>query len=934
MKEKEKNETKKRFLSNQGQRVMLIGIVVCLLICSVLFSLLGVHMTQNNNNAIDSIGEQTMSETSFQLTQRFEMVMKQRLTMVEALAEEYNPPEKPDNENGQYTESEFQKKLKEYDELLKAELDKLKNSAVIRGFRYVEFLRINEDHIADEKLGQTADRIFGDFSAIDYLPFRTSVLAGEDKIAVGTGILNESDAAREDIVLFSVPCTKHIMPVEGRETTGKRSMALVAGITNQSFVEMLGINAEGDAEDLGDGVNLGDNQNAKTYIVRKDFIYDKNDPNKVIGTNSFVLKPEMDEEYECLSVLLEKEFGDSESSIETVILEMNDHMQENKVYSNIFHMENQHIHMYCNKLGKSEWYLVSITDNSNLNAVIKSLSEQWVIMISVSVVTIFVMLISIFVVYIFYNKKTMAQLENARQEALDANKAKSEFLSNMSHDIRTPMNAIVGMTAIATANINNRQQVQDCLKKITLSSKHLLGLINDVLDMSKIESGKMTLNMEQISLREVMNGISTIVQPQIKIKKQKFDVYIHDIQTESVYCDSVRLNQVLLNLLSNAIKFTPENGTIEIALHQEESPVGENFVRNHIDVTDSGIGMTPEFLKKIFESFTREDNMRVHKTEGTGLGMTITKYIIDAMKGSIDVESELGKGTHFHVVLDLEKVEATEEDMILPDWKMLVVDDDEQLCRSTVASLKTIGVRGDWVLSGEDAVQKTVKAHKSGRGYDIILLDWKLPGIDGLETARQIRKELNDEIPILLISAYDWAEMEQEAREAGISGFISKPLFKSTLYYGLRKYTGAHEESGKGKDSEKESHDLSGVHLLLAEDNDLNWEIAEMLLSEAGVQVERAENGKICVEMLQKSEKGTYDAILMDIRMPIMTGYEATVAIRALDHPDKDLPIIAMTADAFADDMKKCLDCGMNAHIPKPIDMDLLKATLAKFIRR
>lgn len=322
----------------------------------------------------------------------------------------------------------------------------------------------------------------------------------------------------------------------------------------------------------------------------------------------------------------------------------------------------------------------------------------------------------------------------------------------------------------------------------------------------------------------------------------------------------------------------------------------------------------------------------MHKTEGTGLGMTITKYIIDAMKGSIEVESEPGKGTKFHIVLDLERVETTEEEMILPEWHMLVVDDDEQLCVTTTASLKAIGIKGEWTLSGEDAVKRTVEAHEKKDDFDIILLDWKLPGIDGLETARQLRKKLGDEIPILLISAYDWSDMEKEAREAGISGFISKPLFKSTLYYGLKKFTQGGEESEVFAAKQADAIELSGTHILLAEDNDLNWEIAQMLLTDAGIDVVRAENGKICVEMLQNSAPGTYDAILMDIRMPVMTGYEATEAIRALDHPDKDLPIIAMTADAFADDMKKCLACGMNAHVAKPIDMDLLKSVLVKFI--
>lgn len=891
MEQKEKNGVKKRFLSNQGQLVMLIGIVVCVVICVLMFSFLGVHMRNSSNTAVDYIGENTMREASYQYTQRFEAVMDQRIKMVQALAEDYGS-----------TNTE-------------EEREQLENSAKARGFNYLAFLYVNEDNITDPRDGRTMDWILGDFTATDFVPFRKSILEGKEKIAVGRQI-TERDSENniisygEDIVMCSVPAYEHIMP----NTGGKKSMALVAGFSNDDFIDMLNINPE-------------DKSSTSGYIIRNDVLENGE-------TNSLVLKRAEDAEYMSLSALLKNEFNDIDNSIDVILNELNQSIKNKQVYSNIIHIEDRHIHMYCNALKKSEWYLVTLTNNSELNEVIGSLNGRLVTMTVVSVLTSVVLLVVIFIIYNYFNKKTLSQLESAREEAINANKAKSEFLSNMSHDIRTPMNAIVGMTAIATANINNRQQVQDCLKKITLSSKHLLGLINDVLDMSKIESGKMTLNMECISLREIMDGIATIVQPQMKIKEQKFDMYIHDIQTENVYCDSVRLNQVLLNLLSNAIKFTPEHGKIEVAMHQENSPVKENFVRNHIIVSDNGIGMTPEFKAKIFESFTREDSARVHKTEGTGLGMTITKYIIDAMKGSIEVESELGKGTQFHIILDLEKAEATEEEMILPDWHMLVVDDDEQLCRSTVAALKSIGIKGDWTLSGEDAVKKAVKAHDTHKQYDIILLDWKLPGIDGLETARQIRKNLGDEIPILLISAYDCAEIEKQAQSAGISGFISKPLFKSTLFYGLRKFVQGSEECVKESEQKAKNANIAGAHILLAEDNDLNWEIAEMLLEDAGMQVERAENGKICVDMLQNSPAGTYDAILMDIRMPVMTGYEATVAIRALEHPDKGLPIIAMTADAFADDMKKCLECGMNAHIPKPIDMDVLKATLSKFINK
>ena len=510
-----------------------------------------------------------------------------------------------------------------------------------------------------------------------------------------------------------------------------------------------------------------------------------------------------------------------------------------------------------------------------------------------------------------------------------ANKAKSEFLSNMSHDIRTPMNAIVGMTAIAIANMDNMQQVQNCLRKIALSSKHLLGLINDVLDMSKIESGKMTLNMDQVSLREVMDSIVSIVQPQVKAKNQKFDVSIHDIESENVLCDSVRLNQIMLNLLSNAIKFTSDGGSIRVAMYEEESPKGEEFVRIHLHVEDNGIGMTPEFREKIFESFTREDSARVRKTEGTGLGMTITKYIIDAMGGTIQVKSELGEGTEFHVTLDLEKAEIQEADMILPKWNMLVVDDDRQLCESTVSALKAIGIDADWTLDGQSAIEMVKRSHEKHEDYHVILLDWKLPDMDGIETARRIRRYMGDQVPILLISAYDWSEIEDSARSAGVTGFIGKPLFKSTLYHGLKPYAEGIEQA---QEATELGVSLNGIRILLAEDNDLNWEIAEELLSELGMELERAENGQICIDMFQKSEAGYYNAVLMDLRMPVMTGYEAAWGIRKLDREDSDIPIIAMTADAFAEDIKRCLDCGMNAHVAKPIDVQEVARLLEKFI--
>ena len=525
----------------------------------------------------------------------------------------------------------------------------------------------------------------------------------------------------------------------------------------------------------------------------------------------------------------------------------------------------------------------------------------------------------------------MMELEKARQEAIKANKAKSEFLSSMSHDIRTPMNGIVGMTAIAMANIDNQERVKDCLGKITLSSRHLLGLINDVLDMSKIESGKLTLNMNQVSLREIMDSIVNIVQPQVKERQQHFDIFIQKIQTEDVHCDSVRLNQILINLLSNAIKFTPEGGRINVYLEQEDSPLGAQYVRCHFRVKDNGIGMTQEFQEKIFDTFTREEKAQIDKIEGTGLGMAITKAIVDTMKGSIELQSAPGKGSEFHITLDLEKADTKVEDMKLPPWRMLVVDNNKDLCQSAVESLREIGIEAQWAVDGETAVAMAKKCHEEDNGFEIVLLDWKMPGMDGLHTAREMRKHLGENVPILIISAYDWSEIEEEAKEAGVQGFISKPLFKSNLYLGLSRYMldAPEEETRKETVSHRSFH---GKRILLAEDNDLNWEIAEDLLSEAGFQLERAENGQICVEKFEQSELGCYDVVLMDIRMPVMNGYDAAKAIRALPRKDANLPIIAMTADAFSDDIQRCLDCGMNEHVAKPIDVDRLTQLLKKYL--
>ena len=749
------------------------------------------------------------------------------------------------------------------------------------------------DELAYYKQDGEFEMIYGgQISVVDPEPFYKSIRAGENKIAVGR------DTGGNEIVLIG-------MPAEYTTSSGEKSLALVAAITVDYIKQLLA---------LEDNDSL-----VYSHIIRIDGTF-------VIGSSNVSSSNYFDE-----IDLLFSEYGGSENA-DSCVSELSEAMAKQESYSSVLFIGNERRHLYCTALPYSEWYLVTIMPYGTLDDVLNDFGNGWLVTL-LGCCGILVLAFSIFfIIYIGFSRAQLKELEIARKKAEQATKAKSEFLSNMSHDIRTPMNAIVGMTAIAIANVDDKQQVQNCLRKIALSGKHLLGLINDVLDMSKIESGKMTLNLEQISLREIMDNIVGIVQPQVKAKNQSFDIFIHDIDAETVYCDSVRLNQVLLNLLSNAIKFTPEGGRIHVSVHEEDSPNGVNFTRMHLYVKDNGIGMSKEFKNIIFEGFTREDNKRVHKTEGSGLGMAIVKYIVDAMGGTIEVESEQGKGTEFHVTLDLERAPEHEEDMVLPSWRMLVVDDDEELCMSAIASLKGIGITADSALNGETAVKMVKEKREKNQSYQIIMLDWKMPGMNGIETAMEIRKVQSEETPIILVSsAYDWTDIEEEARGAGISGFVPKPLFKSTLYHELKPFMMGDVTLQEPKQTD--DGDFTGKRVLVAEDNELNWEIAEALLSSIGFELEHAENGKICVDMFNNSELGYYDAILMDLRMPVMTGYEATDAIRKLERKDaSEIPIIAMTADAFSDDKKKCLDAGMNAHIAKPIDVHDVAKVLSKFI--
>lgn len=722
-------------------------------------------------------------------------------------------------------------------------------------------------------------------------PFVEALVRGEQRVALG------SDSAGNIVVLFGVDATDY--PMQG----GSMSTGLVAAVPLEYIIDFLSLENE--------------EQMIYYHIIRSD--------------GSFVIQNDNTELWDFFEQL-QKQLNATanELSVENSIKEFGAALKNHDEYGTTFEVNGETLQIYGKPLPCSEWYLVSVMPYSILSKNVDALGKLRMFMVGLSCASILIFLSLIFIRYFFIIRSQMHELEKARQGALEANKAKSEFLANMSHDIRTPMNAIVGMAAIATAHIDDREQLQNCLRKITLSSKHLLGLINDVLDMSKIESGKLTLTTEQISLKEVIEGIVSIVQPQIKSKKQSFDIHIENISTENVWCDGVRLNQVLLNLLSNATKYTLEGGSIRLSLSEENSPKGENYVRIHITVKDNGIGMSPEYLEKIYESYSRADGDRIHKTEGAGLGMAITKHIVDAMEGTIDIQSELGVGTEFLLTFDFEKAVVMDMDMVLPSWNMLVVDDDELLCETATDALKSIGIKAEWTLSGEKAIELVNQHHKKRDDYQIILLDWKLPGMNGIQVAKEIRRNLGDGVPILLISAYDWSEFEAEAREAGIDGFISKPLFKSTLYHALCQYMDIETENDQTLD---QNIDLSGRRILLAEDNELNWEVARELLSDLGVELDWAEDGQICLDKFEKSSEGYYDAILMDIRMPHMTGYEATKAIRRLNHPDAlSIPIIAMSADAFSDDIQRCLESGMNAHIAKPIDVIELTRLLKRYL--
>ena len=532
------------------------------------------------------------------------------------------------------------------------------------------------------------------------------------------------------------------------------------------------------------------------------------------------------------------------------------------------------------------------------------------------------------------DKQVNQALSDAVAAAETANRAKSTFLSNMSHDIRTPMNAIIGFTTLAISNIDDKNRVKDYLTKTLASSNHLLSLINDVLDMSRIESGKIHLEEVEVNLSDVLHDLKTIVSGQVYAKQLEFYMDAMDVTDEDVYCDKTRLNQILLNLLSNAIKFTPAGGTVSVRVRQLAGKV-RGCGQYEFRVKDNGIGMSPEFAQKIFEPFERERTSTVSRIQGTGLGMAITKNIVDMMGGTIEVQTAQGKGSEFIIRVPLRaqaEHRPVEKITELEGLKALVVDDDFNTCDSVTKMLVKVGMRAEWTLSGKEAVLRARQSIEMSDAYHAYIIDWRLPDMNGIEVTRQIRS-LHDDTPIIILTAYDWSDIEMEAKAAGVTAFCSKPMFMSDLRETLMSALGQKQTDASQELLPEKNADFKDRHILLVEDNELNREIAQEILREYGFRVDTAENGAVAVEKVSTAAPGSYDLVLMDVQMPVMDGYTATRKIRALDDPARaKIPILAMTANAFDEDRCNALESGMNGFLSKPIVIGDLVQELHKIL--
>ena len=570
-----------------------------------------------------------------------------------------------------------------------------------------------------------------------------------------------------------------------------------------------------------------------------------------------------------------------------------------------------------------DWTLLSYIPVQDIN----KNNIDWLLVIVVSI-SLIILLNFDLVVIMHYNRK----LASAASAAEAANKAKTDFLSTMSHDIRTPMNAIIGLTTIAEKNVQDSQAVSDNLRKIKLASNHLLTLINDILDISKVERGNISLSPVIFSIVDSAENLVNISQPMVRQKNIDFRFRSKNIKNEYLYADQLRINQIFINILSNALKYTPRNKQVHVDLCEEPSKK-ENHIKLIYKVADTGIGMSQSFMEIMYEPFMRQTDSRINSIQGTGLGLAITKKMVDMMGGTIECESTEGVGTTFTVTLEIEVSAKSETEHKLPPIEVLVIDDDEVLLETACDTLSALGTNAEIAESEETALTKLIAKKQAGKSYDVIILDWKMPGTNGVELTKKIREIAGNDISILLVSAYDWTQIEEDAKQAGVNGFISKPLFRSSLFKKISEVLNLEQNTAA---QEENNSDLADMNILVVEDMDVNWEVISTLLEMYGIKSQRAENGKIAVDMLRNIQPTDYDVVFMDIQMPVMNGLEATREIRKLDNPyAAGIPIIAMTADAFSENVAECFEAGMNGHIAKPIDInnvirELRKIRLAK----
>ena len=558
-----------------------------------------------------------------------------------------------------------------------------------------------------------------------------------------------------------------------------------------------------------------------------------------------------------------------------------------------------------------DWVLLAYIPKAEL----KTSSVDWLLIGFVSAG-----LLLLFAFDFAYMQMFNRKLKGMAVKAEAANRAKTEFLSTMSHDIRTPMNAIIGLTTLAEKRLDDPETVGQNLRKIRQSSNHLLTLINDILDISKVESGKLTLSPVTFSIVETVENLVNLSQPMVKEKNIDFSFRINRMEKEYLYADQLRLNQIYINILSNAIKYTEPGGKVCVDL-REMSSSKDGCIRLSYVVSDTGIGMTPEFMQKMYQPFSRQTDSRVNSIQGTGLGLAITKQMVELMNGTIECQSEVGKGTTFTIALDIPVADRQIEEMKLDPMDVLIVDDDEVLIETAADTLTSLGVRAETASGGMQALELLRHQEENGKKYRVVIVDWKMSDMNGVETVRRIRSEIAENVPILMISAYDWSDIEDQAREAGVNGFISKPLFRSKLYSKINEMLGVEKRSVEPED---DYSDIAGLNILIAEDNDVNWEIISAMLGMFGITAQRAKNGRICVDIMREAAENQYALIFMDVQMPEMNGLDATRNIRKLDTWASRIPIIAMTADAFSENVAECLEAGMNGHIAKPVDIKLV----------